>query len=691
MNKLFKILLIIGIILWCIITIMIPFQNFNIQYILVIIYSIIFTISIIGIYKLFNKIDKRKADIISIIISIVYFIVICYIGLNCKVSLPYDLDVIYDQVKIMLDNNTNIVYDSTYFSVYPHQIPLFCLIYYIGSFAKILSIDPINLIIVFNCFMILLSLIFVYKIVYLITNKSAISLVALLLMALIPDFVLYSCYFYTDIISIPFCIIGMYYILKGNINNEKKYLFIGGLFFSVSIKIRILNLIILIAFFIYNFFNKKIKIYVRNVFIIICAIGIFNLIYNTFLYSNIKFNLNKKVKFPATHWVMMGVNGKKNGHFDIDDYYITYSSNDKTKTNIEEIKNRIKNNDALFYLKKEISIFSISDHNILSKYKTTNNYSNINKIFNSKYVIYIEYLQQISLLSIYILFIISMIKCLKSNNITKEKFLIFFLTIIGGLIFYLFWESNSRYGLMFIPWILIGSVLYLDSIIKYITELKRINYIKMIYLLSCLFIIGFFIFGFFKYSIKKVEKNKIIFNQTYGNDSINIIDNRVKVEFLVNENFDSISCLFIGEINEKIKYNFMLYDSDDKLIVNEEFSSNDFESFGKKVFKFSEQRNNNLKKYYFVIYSDNATTDEHLSLLIYTPDMYGKFENKIGYDINKYEKIYSNDKLLRGEAYLNINSYKKYYLINPVIYILISIINLFFMIKIYILLFKKCR
>jgi hypothetical protein len=56
----------------------------------------------------------------------------------------------------------------------------------------------------------------------------------------------------------------MYYILKGNINNEKKYLFIGGLFFSVSIKIRILNLIILIAFFIYNFFNKKIIIITFN-------------------------------------------------------------------------------------------------------------------------------------------------------------------------------------------------------------------------------------------------------------------------------------------------------------------------------------------------------------------------------------------------------------------------------------------
>ena len=689
MNKLFKFLLIICTILWCIITIMVPFKNNNLQPIMIIFYSIIFIFLIIGLYKFLNKIDKRKADIISIIISVLYFIVICYIGLNCKVSLPYDLDIIYDQVKIMLDNNTNTVLDSTYLSVYPHQIPLFCLIYYIGSCAKILNIDPINLIIIFNCLMISISLIYIYKIVYLITNKSAISLVALLLIVLIPDFALYSCYFYTDIISIPFSIIGIYYILKGNINDSKKILFIGGLLFSISIKIRILNLIILLSFFIYNFFNINLKKYIRNMVIIISSIFIFNFIYYTFIYSNINFNLNKQIKFPATHWVMMGVNKENNGMFDISDYYITYSSKEKTKTNINEIKNRIKKNNGIFYLKKEINIFSVSDHNILSKYKTINNYSSINKIFNSKYVIYIEYLQQISLFTIYILFGISMIKCFKNNDVTKEKFLIFFLTLVGGLLFYLLWEVNSRYGLMFIPWILIGSLIYFDKCAEKITKFKNNNILKIIYILSCIIVVGNFMFGYVKYSMKKIEKNKIIFSQIYGNDSISIIDNKIKVEFLVNENFDSISCIFLKEIDDSINYNFMLYDSDDKLIYSEKFNSSNLESLGSKTFKFKEQKNNKLTKYYFIIYSEDATVDNHLSLFIYTPDTYSKFESKVGYDINKYEKIYSNNKLLRGEAFINIYSNKKIYLINPIIYIFIFTISLSMMIITFFITFKK--
>ena len=92
----------------------------------------------VTINKLLKKVPENKANIIAIILSFLFFIMLAIFG-NLITSIPtYDLSNIIKEASIMVSNGGKFVTED-YFSVYHNQVPVtvfIFLIFKIGSFLR---------------------------------------------------------------------------------------------------------------------------------------------------------------------------------------------------------------------------------------------------------------------------------------------------------------------------------------------------------------------------------------------------------------------------------------------------------------------------------------------------------------------------------------------------------------------------
>jgi hypothetical protein len=173
---------------------------------------------------------------------------------------------------------------------------------------------------------------------------------------------------------------------------------------------------------------------------------------------------------------MMGLTG--NGGFNQEDvdYTMSYNSKeDKQKANIKVINNRINNlinnnelldfytnkamytwSDGTFFAPKKLSVYPVHNYKI-KDYILPNN--NKNKL----YII----IAQTQLLLILLFNIIGIV--LRKYLTKKQQLLQLFLniTIFGILIFFLIWETRSRYLVNMLPILLLSSFLGINAIVNY--------------------------------------------------------------------------------------------------------------------------------------------------------------------------------------------------------------------------------
>ena len=537
--------------------------------------SIVYLLLLIKLYKVIIKLDDKKKKIIVRILLGLQFILLLISAFVIS-SIP-QVDLIHILTEINSLNDTGSILNSVYYSVYPNNRFLLIILY---GLQKIIPISNQILFSLLSTICISVMSLFTYKTVNKVWDLNK-GLLSLFICVLSPIFYLYVSYYYTDVLMLPFASILIYLIVKTkdekNLKSNVLYGLLIGIIAIIGYKIRAVAIFILIAYFVYLIFTKKILIVLKKFAPIIIGailtITCIGTIENKFFT-----NVNVDKEFPMTHWIMMGVNEKSDGYYSQDDYNLSSSASnvsERTDLNIKEIKNRLSDLGPFGTVKllvvKLVSVWGKGDYSYQKYLELVNDFNpSYSYLLEDKNIV-INYLLQFSKIVVMFMAIISLINIYKSG-----KKSIIAISLFGAVFFYLVWEVCPRYGLSFLPWlILIGTCSY-DTLNTNYEKFKFYKYFKCIILVLTL---ALFAFSFNKYTgisykenivakdsvtkVKYISLNKeAVITQT-----LDLYDsfNKIRLKFKVNEIDDATYKLELITKNEVVyEKDFKKNDLEDK-------------------------------------------------------------------------------------------------------------------------------
>ena len=537
--------------------------------------SIVYLLLLIKLYKVIIKLDDKKKKIIVCILLGLQFILLLISAFVIS-SIP-QVDLIHILTEINSLNDTGSILNSVYYSVYPNNRFLLIILY---GLQKIIPISNQILFSLLSTICISVMSLFTYKTVNKVWDLNK-GLLSLFICVLSPIFYLYVSYYYTDVLMLPFASILIYLIVKTkdekNLKSNVLYGLLIGIIAIIGYKIRAVAIFILVAYFVYLIFTKKILIVLKKFAPIIIGailtITCIDTIENKFFT-----NVNVDKEFPMTHWIMMGVNEKSYGYYSQDDYNLSSSASnvsERTDLNIKEIKNRLSDLGPFGTVKllvvKLVSVWGKGDYSYQKYLELVNDFNpSYSYLLEDKNIV-INYLLQFSKIVVMFMAIISLINIYKSG-----KKSIIAISLFGAVFFYLVWEVCPRYGLSFLPWlILIGTCSY-DTLNTNYEKFKFYKYFKCIILVLTL---ALFAFSFNKYTgisykenivakdsvtnVKYISLNKeAVITQT-----LDLYDsfNKIRLKFKVNEIDDATYKLELITKNEVVyEKDFKKNDLEDK-------------------------------------------------------------------------------------------------------------------------------
>ena len=530
--------------------------------------SIVYLLLLIKLYKVIIKLDDKKKKIIVGILLGLQFILLLISAFVIS-SIP-QVDLIHILTEINSLNDTGSILNSVYYSVYPNNRFLLIILY---GLQKIIPIGNQILFSLLSTICISVMSLFTYKTVNKVWDLNK-GLLSLFICVLSPIFYLYVSYYYTDVLMLPFASILIYLIVKTkdekNLKSNVLYGLLIGIIAIIGYKIRAVAIFILVAYFVYLIFTKKILIVLKKFAPIIIGailtITCIGTIENKF-FTNV--NIDKE--FPMTHWIMMGVNEKSDGYYSQDDYNLSSSASnvsERKDLNIKEIKNRLSDLGPFGTVKllvvKLVSVWGKGDYSYQKYLELVNDFNpSYSYLLEDKNIV-INYLLQFSKIVVMFMAIISLINIYKSG-----KKSIIAISLFGAVFFYLVWEVCPRYGLSFLPWlILIGTCSY-DTLNTNYEKFKFYKYFKCIILVLTL---ALFAFSFNKYTGISYKENIVakdsVTNVKYISlnkeamitQTLDLYDsfNKIRLKFKVNEIDDATYKL------ELITKNEVVYEKDFK-------------------------------------------------------------------------------------------------------------------------------
>lgn len=611
--------------------------------IVIIIGTIVMIMFFIRLKKLILKLSAKQINIISIILCVVFFIGMSIFG-NLLTSIPStDLSNIIKECNIMIENGGKFISEG-YFARYPNQTPITIFIYGIYEIGKFLNISTVNLnnfAIIINSLLIAVTAYFTYLSVKKINNEQW-GLLTLIFFVINPIFYLYSSYFYTDTVCMPFASIAIYlYICAMKQNKNKKQilmLILSGLILALGFEIRVVLGILLIAMIISIILKKgKIKEKIKNSMLLTGGFIIGIILY---MIISLPFGVlkNNDIEFPVTNWVMYGLNKESVGRWNSADFNLTLSQKtyeEKKEKNIEVIKKRLNDlglSEWITLSKEKLAVnWSNGDYDYSSKLL---NVEQINKLYefcvgNKK--IFLLYYLQICKVVLMLTLLIACINELK-NKENNDSFI--FISIFGAFAFYCIWEVLSRYSLTFLPWIIIlfptgihilKKMLDIENLKLYFKDNTTIKVqtnkgIKILFDSVIIITIILGIVNFQKYVLKtQVYYDKIVM-QAKSNESgiAKIGENVITQTFKADKKFNCIAIEFLKEDTKDVThYYFTIKDSCDKELVKEEFNSDEVTNNSYKTFFFDYITPRENEEYTIQIYSEDATREESIGIATY--------------------------------------------------------------------------
>ena len=654
MNKFFsisyKVIIAILIVLFSYITLVSAFYGLDqILFPIIVIIGTIITFFLFKfIYKQIQKLSSKKIKIIAIIISILFFIGLLLVGLLLPISSVTDLSHIIEYVNRMFSLDS-LTITGSYFSKYTNQVPLLIFAYFFTKIGSIFGCTNVVLMgTIFNALFMSIMAFFIY-----LTGKELkdekTGLLALIFTVINPIFYLYSSYFYTDTLCMPFAVIGLYLAIKciKTDSIKKKILFgiLSGLIFFIGLKIRIVVVILLIAILALILINKEIKHKLKIYFALLIGLVV-GLLGFKVAYSFFDINLNPNEAFPITHWLMMGLNEEHTGGYNGSDHDLTFNEKtyeEKKEANIEEIKTRLKELGPIGLIKLEgakiARTWSSGNYGVYAKLNNTSDgvgiYEYLGGYGNTN--IFLKYSLQILKTYISFMILLGLVTRFRKKSDTYHYEDIIYIALFGAILFYILWESAQRYSLSFLPWMIIPLGLIYERINKKEEDLskkEKYNHIMKISSIALMLITTLLLtMNFYKYTLEEKTYEDVRILSYRGFSKIEIGENTVSQTFTTDNNFNQISINFENtNKEEKSTYLFRLYDSKTgEILAQKEFASSNVN--GNYKFKF-----------------DDINPTAETTYEIEITKLEGESVLKIGtYDEGVYYKSYNNGSILTND------------------------------------------
>lgn len=369
---------------------------------------------------------------------------------------------------------------------YPNNMALLLIVSLVGRLSYLISGHFVEFApVVVNIFAINISIILTaFTAKRLFGNRKAVFVLAFC--ALFLPYLTYLPYYYSDSMSMPFLVGSVYLIISALKAADKKSMYIklcvAGALIFLGYKVKG-SLIIVLAVGVVLFFLKyRFKKSVCLILAFIAGFGSVGIVYNTAVkaVNPITDQQYEKYEYPVTHWLMMGLKGV--GKYDEHDDYYTRSfpsKKEKQDANIKVIKERVKKYkiDGLYehMVKKAVwtwqdGTYYISYHN--QKPKNDNilmDFLHINGKHNKAFQNYSSALQMFILLMI----CISALKTLVKPKV--DEMLLLKGIVFSAFLFFLLWETRSRYLFNMTPLFILLMVDGMDTL-KNIPALFKINH-----------------------------------------------------------------------------------------------------------------------------------------------------------------------------------------------------------------------
>ena len=429
------------------------------QEILAFFISILFFIGLCILYRHLNI--KHLMPLLLIVMTIL----LLYCGYSLQFTPVADLGNLYKMARnFAITGSMRTIYKGVkmkyYLSIYPNNDFLFLILAcYFRVIYLITGLIPTTIAgILLNIGVIDISYYLTYKLTQKLLDDHSADFVCLLFVLFSP-FYFYVTFYYTDTLAMPLMLLSLYLYIKGGKYNLFSSLLCA--FFAYKMKG---NMLLLIAvMIIYTALSKPLKktlLYILSSILIfgILSFGFSSVIYMSHISSK---QLEERYKVPLNHWIGMSLIG--NGGYRKADYKEIahaghYAQKQKAATKrIQKILNSYTPFTFYKHCKNKITYtwcdgtyFAVNQtYYYPIKHNTIKNPEHMLHEFmiSSFYISYADMYQCFLLLS-FILFVIY-----KRNSI--EPMLLVQGMLLGSVVFFLLWETRSRYILSLVPLMLI--------------------------------------------------------------------------------------------------------------------------------------------------------------------------------------------------------------------------------------------
>lgn len=460
----------------------------GVSFLLIAVFSCIF------IYRFSKNISAKQLNITFLIVFALMILLQIFIAYQLRFNPETDLGSINSMAKSygMTGDFGQIYSDSNmvkqgYLARYTNNNGIFLLLaFYYRMIYLIFGNITIESAIVINVVAIDIAVLFTFLISKRIFRRQTSLLTVFLCFFFLP-FYTYTPFFYTDSLSMPFTMIAVYTFICA-VQSEKtinRYLemFLCGAAILFGFELKGSLIIILAAAILFLLIRVEFKRAIALILSLLMGFVIFfagfNALVNACKFTNEE-ELNAE-RYPVTHWIMMGL--KNPGGFNQNDSNFTKNSGDydqKVEATVKEIKHRIKDyglkglcghfivkgawtwSDGKYYIENHVFHSKNSPieplDNLTHSFvlKTGNNYKYF-YCYSNGFQLFIMFSILISLLS----------GCFKS----KVNFVTFLkITLFGVFIFFMIWETRSRYLYNFTPVMLLIAACGVENISKLFTK-----------------------------------------------------------------------------------------------------------------------------------------------------------------------------------------------------------------------------
>lgn len=413
-------------------------------------------------YRIFCKpyFNEKRTWYLGVSAVVVFFIALLVYSNQVTVDPTYDLSHIKRTIYATMTGNEELK-NNYYYNRYPNNIALLLLVRAAVAFGNLLRVENISIIGNFlGSITLAVTALFAFLTAKKVYGNSMALLVAVLFLTN-PLFYLYSSYYYTDVMSMPFSMVAIYLFacFWKSKQHSKDYwkLIAAGVSIGIGYKVRATVVILLLAMLLWTFTRAKLKTTAKVLLILVLGMAPAFIGFKALYATNVLAS-DKNSEFPISHWLMMGLNEASEGKYNGEDFRMTSSYKtyeEKVSFNSEEIIKRIKAKGikGLYeHSKEKLAIVWSDGYGIPSTFRNAESYNHSYDYSIGTRSIFLRYYAQICRCSLFALLFLYFV----SQMAKKEPLLsVLDIALLGAFVFYLLWEANERYSVSFLPWILL--------------------------------------------------------------------------------------------------------------------------------------------------------------------------------------------------------------------------------------------